>query len=52
MAQAYCVKCRNSVEVKGAKKVSLKNKRSAVTGRCPKCGTQVYRLGGGPILPH
>ena len=46
MPQAYCVKCRKKVEMKDAKKVTLKNKKSATKGICPKCGTKVFRIGG------
>jgi len=44
MAQAYCVKCRAKVEIKNPQKVTLKNKRPATTGTCPKCGTKVFRI--------
>jgi len=42
---AYCVKCRKKVEVKNPKAVTLKNKRPATSGVCPKCGTKVFRIG-------
>ena len=45
MAQAYCVKCKKKVEISNAKNVTLKNKRPAVQGVCPKCGTKVFRIG-------
>ena len=45
MAQAYCVKCKEKVEIQNAKNVTLKNKRPAVKGVCPKCGTAVLRIG-------
>ena len=44
-ATAYCVKCKKKVEIKGAKQVTLKNKRPAVSGSCPSCGTKVFRIG-------
>ncbi len=44
MAQAYCVKCRKKVEVTNPTKVTLKNKRPAVSGTCPDCGTKVFRI--------
>ncbi len=40
--QAYCVKCKEKVEIKGAEKVVLKNGRSATKGTCPKCATKVF----------
>ena len=45
MAQAYCFKCREKREVKNPQNVVLKNKRPAVRGVCPVCGTKVFRIG-------
>ena len=44
MAQAYCLKCRAKVEVKNPKKITMKSKRPATSGTCPKCGTKVFRI--------
>jgi DNA polymerase II large subunit len=41
---AYCVKCRCKVEVKDPKEVKMKNGRPAISGKCPKCGTKVFRI--------
>ncbi len=45
MAQAYCVKCRASKDIKNAIQVTLKNGRPATQGECPTCGTKVFRIG-------
>ncbi|HET7337407.1 MAG: DUF5679 domain-containing protein [Nitrosopumilaceae archaeon] len=45
MTQAYCVKCRKKVDISNPKEVKLKNGRPAVKGTCPKCGTNVFRIG-------
>ncbi|MDE1728194.1 DUF5679 domain-containing protein [Candidatus Nitrosotalea okcheonensis] len=45
MTQAYCVKCRKKVDISNPKEVKLKNGRPAVKGVCPKCGTNVFRIG-------
>ncbi|HLC24796.1 MAG TPA: DUF5679 domain-containing protein [Nitrosopumilaceae archaeon] len=45
MTQAYCVKCRKKVDITNPKEVKLKNGRPAVKGTCPKCGTNVFRIG-------
>ncbi|MEO9277442.1 MAG: DUF5679 domain-containing protein [Nitrososphaera sp.] len=45
MTQAYCVKCRKKVDIANPKEVKLKNGRPAVKGTCPKCGTNVFRIG-------
>jgi hypothetical protein len=45
MVQGYCVKCRKKVEIKDAKKITMKNGKPATKGSCPKCGTGVFRIG-------
>jgi len=45
MPQAYCMKCRKKVEIKNPKSTTLKNKRPAIQGECPNCGTKVFRIG-------
>jgi hypothetical protein len=42
--EAYCVKCKTKREMKDAKQVKMKNGRSAMKGRCPTCGTGLYRI--------
>ena len=44
--KGYCVKCKKKQTIDGAKEVTLKNKRKAVSGKCPKCGTKMFRIGG------
>jgi hypothetical protein len=46
MAEAYCVKCKSKKEIKDAKEVSMKNGRKAMKGKCPDCGTGMYRIMG------
>ncbi|OQA04258.1 MAG: hypothetical protein BWY68_00433 [bacterium ADurb.Bin400] len=43
--QAYCVKCREKVDVQNAEEITMKNGKPAVRGICPKCGTKVFRIG-------
>lgn len=43
MVQGYCVKCRKKREMVSPKKTKV-GKRNAVTGKCPKCGTKMYRF--------
>lgn len=45
MAEAYCVKCRASREIKNPAQVTLKNGRPATQGTCPQCGTKIFRIG-------
>ncbi|MEK7878965.1 MAG: DUF5679 domain-containing protein [candidate division NC10 bacterium] len=42
--EAYCVKCKGKKEMKDAQKVKMKNGRDAMKGRCPDCGTGLYRI--------
>ncbi len=43
--QAYCMKCRTKVEIKDPRSITMKNKKPATQGVCPKCGTKVFRIG-------
>ena len=43
--EVYCVKCRAKVEISNPKVVLMKNGKPATQGICPKCGTNVYRIG-------
>ncbi|MDI6858666.1 MAG: DUF5679 domain-containing protein [Dehalococcoidia bacterium] len=45
--QAYCLKCRQTREMKNAQKVTMKNGKPATKGECPVCGTKMYRIGKG-----
>lgn len=46
----YCVKCKAKNEIKDAQKVEMKGKggktRYAMKGKCPKCGTTMFRILG------
>lgn len=44
--KGYCVKCRTQREIKDAKRVTLKNGKPAMKGKCPVCGTGMFRIGG------
>jgi len=46
MAEGYCVKCKAKKEMKDAKEVVMKNKRKAIKGKCPDCGTSMFRILG------
>jgi len=46
MTKAYCVKCKAKREMKNPKVITMKNKRKATQGVCPKCGTKMFRIGG------
>ncbi len=46
--EAYCVKCKAKREMTDDKVVNMKGKgsvkRYAVKGKCPKCGTTMFRI--------
>jgi hypothetical protein len=42
--KGYCVKCKTMREMKDEQKVTMKNKRQAVKGKCPSCGPGMYRI--------
>jgi len=46
MAQMYCVKCRAKRDDPNATKVTMKNGKPAMKGKCPVCGTGMYKIGG------
>jgi len=41
----YCVKCRGKKEVANPEKVTMKNGKPAMKGKCPDCKTGMYRIG-------
>ncbi|MFA5793673.1 MAG: DUF5679 domain-containing protein [Candidatus Brocadiia bacterium] len=44
--KGYCVKCKAKRDIKDAKVVTMKNKRQAMKGKCPTCGTGMFRIMG------
>jgi DNA polymerase II large subunit len=46
MAEAYCVKDKEKVEIQDPEQITMKNGRPAVKGKCPKCGGNVFKIGG------
>jgi len=50
MVEAYCVKCKQKREMDEAQEVSMKAKgggtRRAMKGKCPTCGTTMFRIMG------
>jgi len=47
MAEAYCVKCKAKHPMSDAMEVTMKNGRKAVKGKCPACGTVMFKMLGG-----
>lgn len=44
--EGYCVKCKSKKKIKDAAEVIMKNGRKAMKGKCPDCGTGMYRIMG------
>jgi Zn finger protein HypA/HybF involved in hydrogenase expression len=48
--EAYCVKCKAKREMQDAVEVDMKGKggvtRKAMKGKCPTCGTAMFRIMG------
>jgi Zn finger protein HypA/HybF involved in hydrogenase expression len=50
MPEAYCVKCKAKKEMLNPQEVEMKGKgeqkRYAMKGTCPDCGTSMFRIMG------
>jgi hypothetical protein len=44
--EGYCVKCKAKKEMKDVTEVTMKNGRKAKKGKCPSCGTGMFRILG------
>lgn len=45
MVEAYCMKCKAKQEMKDPVQSKMKNGRPCVIGKCPKCGTKMFKIG-------
>ena len=43
--QAYCVKCKAKRDMENPEEITMKNGRPATTGKCPACGTKMFKIG-------
>ena len=46
MAEGYCVKCKAKKEIVDAVEEVMKNGRKAIKGKCPTCGTVMFKILG------
>jgi len=51
MPEGYCVKCKASKEIADTVEVVMKNGRKAIKGKCPTCGTVMFKILGGKANP-
>ncbi len=43
--EAYCLKCRKQQEMSNAEATTMKNGKPATKGKCPVCGTTMFKIG-------
>ena len=46
MAEGYCVKCKAKKEILDGVEETMKNGRKAIKGKCPTCGTVMFKILG------
>jgi uncharacterized Zn finger protein (UPF0148 family) len=51
MAEGYCVKCKAKKEIANGVEEVMKNGRKAIKGKCPTCGTVMFKILGGKATP-
>lgn len=44
--EAYCVKCRTKRTMQNPHRIQMKNGKPATEGKCPVCGTKMFKIGG------
>ena len=50
MPEGYCVKCKAKKEIINAVEETMKNGRKAIKGKCPTCGTVMFKILGGKAI--
>ena len=45
MVEGYCMKCKAKKEMSEAEQTKMKNGKDAVKGKCPSCGTKMFKIG-------
>ena len=43
--EGYCMKCKAKKEMKNVQAVTMKNGKPANEGKCPECGTKIFKIG-------
>ena len=46
MSEGYCVKCKAKKEISNGVEETMKNGRKAIKGKCPTCGTVMFKILG------
>jgi RNase P subunit RPR2 len=42
--RGFCVKCKAKRKIQNPKEIVTKNRRRAVQGTCPVCGTKMFKF--------
>ena len=42
--EGYCVKCKAKRKISDAKEIKMANGRPAMKGKCPVCGTGMFKI--------
>ncbi|MBI4447654.1 hypothetical protein HY643_01615 [Candidatus Woesearchaeota archaeon] len=45
MVEGYCMKCKAKKVMQDAKPSKMANGRDCVNGKCPACGTKMFKIG-------
>jgi len=56
MSEGYCVKCKAKKPIADGVEETMKNGRKAIKGKCPTCGTVMFKIlgkagAGAPAAP-
>ena len=51
MSEGYCVKCKAKKPISDGVEETMKNGRRAIKGKCPTCGTVMFKILGGKAAP-
>ena len=46
MSEGYCVKCKAKKPIAEGVEETMKNGRKAIKGKCPTCGTVMFKILG------
>jgi hypothetical protein len=46
MTEGYCVKCKAKKPISDGVEETMKNGRKAIKGKCPTCGTVMFKILG------
>jgi Domain of unknown function (DUF5679) len=51
MPEGYCVKCKAKKPIADGVEETMKNGRKAIKGKCPTCGTIMFKILGKAATP-